>query len=105
MTVGPGHFAVLGALIIAIGAFGVMAHRNGFALVLSLGVMFLGPVIALVGFSELGAGAEQPAKGSAFALLAMVSVGAQALVAVAMLTLAWRRRESIDVDDMHDLSA
>jgi len=105
VTIGPEHYAALSALVFSVGLFGVMIRRNGFALVLALAVMFLGPVIALVGFSELGGGGEQPARGSAFAMVAMVSVGAQALVLVAMVMLAWRRRDSIDVDDMNDLSA
>ncbi|MFN2569279.1 MAG: NADH-quinone oxidoreductase subunit NuoK [Candidatus Dormibacteria bacterium] len=105
MTVGPAHYAVLSALIFAIGLYGVLVRRHGVALLCALALMFLAPVIALVGFTELGTGGDRSAGGSALALMAILSLGAQLAVGAGMLTLAWRRRGSHDLEDMTDLSA
>lgn len=103
MSIGPGHYAVLSAVVFAAGCAGVIARRELPAMLVSVGVMFTGPVIALAGFSELGLGAQDPPKGSAFALVGLAAMTAQLAVAVALVMLAWRRRDSVDADDLGDL--
>lgn len=105
MTVGSGHYAVLSALLFAIGVFGAVSRRDGLSLLTSMAVMFLGPVVALVGFSEVGRGPGGSPAGSAFALLAVSAVVAQLIVGTAVLVLIWRRRQGIELDDLDDLSA
>lgn len=105
MNVGPGHFAVLSAVVFALGGFGVMTRRDGLAMLISIAVMLIGPVIALVGFSESGSGGQTPPAGSAFAALAIASLVAEAIAAAAILSLARRRRDGTDGDGADDLAA
>jgi NADH:ubiquinone oxidoreductase subunit K len=105
MNIGPGHYAVLSALVFAIGGFGAVARRQGVAVLLAVAVMLIGPVIALVGFSEFGSGGQTAPAGSAFAAVAVASLVAEAAVAVAILSLVRRRRDGTDVDGPDDLVA
>lgn len=91
MNAGPGHFAVLSAIVFAIGLFGVVAHGGLVRSLISIAVLFSAPVIALVGFAQTGLGGSGPPTGNAFAALAMAAAVAQTLAAAGAAVLVWRR--------------
>lgn len=106
MTAGPGHFAVLSAIVFALGIYGVLTRTNLFGVLMAVLLLFAAPVIALVGFSHLGGGTPaSPAAGEALALFGVVAAGAQLAVGVGLALLAWRRIGSADVDDLDELEA
>ena len=102
MSVGPAHYAVLSAIVFAIGLCGVAVHRNTLAAVASLSVLFSAPVIAAVGFAETGDGSV-PRLGDALALVTVGAVCAQLLVGGAVAALLWRRGDTADTDELVEL--
>jgi NADH-quinone oxidoreductase subunit K len=97
VTVGPGEYAVLSALVFALGLYGVLTRTNLIASLIAVLLLFAAPVIALVGFST---GAPL---GDALALLAVLAAAAEALVGVSIAFLLWRRIGSSDIDDLIDV--
>lgn len=100
MNVGPGHFAVLSAIVFALGLYGVLSRRNPLGLVMSLWVLFSAPIIALVGFTHTGRGGSQPPVGDALAFFAIVAVAAESVLGVALALLLWRRSHGADGDEL-----
>lgn len=98
---GPGHFAVLSALVFAVGLFGVIAHASTVRALIALAVLFTSPLIALIGFAQtgLGNGYGEPAVGGLFAVLALLSITAELVAALGVAVLLWRRTGSADIDD------
>jgi len=65
VSIGPGHFAGLSAIVLGLGLYGVLARRNALHVVAALPVLLIAPVIALVGFAHTGHGGEGPPLGDA----------------------------------------
>jgi NADH:ubiquinone oxidoreductase subunit K len=103
VSVGISHVLVVSALVVGAGAFGLLARRNLFGMVLSLQLMLAGANLALVGFARLGDGPGHPIGGMAFAVLATLAGAAEVLVAVALVLLAYRRHRTVQVDDLDEL--
>jgi NADH-quinone oxidoreductase subunit K len=104
MNVGPAHYAVLSAILFAIGLCGLTTHRNAVAGLASLSVLFSAPVVAAVGFAETGDG-SMPRLGGALALAAVGALCAELLVGGGVAALLWRRAETADVDELVELDA
>lgn len=102
MNVGPAHFAVLSALLFAIGLAGVTVHRNTIASVACLSVLFSGPLVAAVGFAETGDGSV-PRLGDALGLFMVAALCAELLVGAAVAVLLWRRVDTADVEELVEL--
>jgi len=103
MSIGPAHFAVLSAIVFAIGLYGVLARRNALHALLALVVLSLAPVIALVGFAHTGRGGATPPLGDALAFFALVTTGAIAVVGLSVVLLLWRRTGTGDVEEFIDV--
>jgi NADH-quinone oxidoreductase subunit K len=104
VNVGPAHYAVLSAVLFALGLFGVTVHRNAVAALASLSVLFSAPVIAAVGFAESGNGSS-PRLGDAVALFTLAALCAELIVGGAVAALLWRRAETADLDELDELDA
>jgi NADH-quinone oxidoreductase subunit K len=104
VNVGPAHYAVLSAVLFAIGLLGVTVHRNAVAALASLSVLFSAPVIAAVGFAESGNGSS-PRLGDAVALFTLAALCAELIVGGAVAALLWRRAETADLDELDELDA
>ena len=102
MTVGPGDFAVLSAIVFAIGVYGVVVRRHPLATVMAIGLLFAAPVIALVGFTHT-IDAGPPAFGDALSALAIVAASCICSLGFALVVLLWRRTGRADVDALGDL--
>jgi NADH-quinone oxidoreductase subunit K len=103
VSVGISHVLVVSALIFGAGAFGLLARRNLFGMVLSLQLMLAGAELALVGFSRLGDAGGHPLSGMAFAVLALLAGVAEVVVAVALVLLVYRRHRTVQVDELDEL--
>lgn len=103
MNIGGGQYAVLSAVVFAIGLYGVLARRHPLAVVMALGLLFAAPLIALVGFtSETGAVQRAPL-GGAFATMAIVAATGACSIGFALVLLLWRRSGRADVDALGDI--
>ncbi len=99
MNAGPAQYAVLSAILFAVGLFGVTARRNALAALASLSVLFSAPVVAAVGFAERGNG-SLPRLGDALALFTLAALCAELIVGGAVAALLWRRSDTADLDEM-----
>jgi NADH-quinone oxidoreductase subunit K len=104
VNVGPAHYAVLSAILFAIGLFGVTARRSALAALASLSLLFIAPVVAAAGFAESGNGSI-PRLGGALALFTLAALCAELLVGGAVAALLWRRAETADIDELIELDA
>jgi len=102
VTAGPSHFAILSAVVFAIGVFGVVGHTGLLRSLIAVAVLFAAPLIAVVGFAQTGLGGAVPPTGNAFAVLALCAVVAEALAAAAAATLVWRRTGEALLEAAHD---
>ena len=103
MDAGLGHFVALSALLFAAGAFGMVARRSLLGVLMSAQVMLIASTVALAAFARFGYAGAHPMSGAVFALFVAVGGAAEVIVAVALLLLVHRRRDTIDADELDDL--
>ena len=97
-------FVVLSAVIFCIGLFGALSRRNAVGILMSIEIMLNAVNIALVAFasafvhdSHLGGRLT----GQVFAIFIITVAAAEAAVALAMIIAIYRRRNTIDVGEIH----
>ena len=100
MSVGPGHYAVLSAIVFSLGIYGVLTRSHLLGVLMATTLLFAAPVIALVGFTHVGMDGSQPPLGDALALFAVVGSGVEGALGIGIALLVWRRIGSADVDDL-----
>ena len=89
------QFLILGALLFAVGVYGVLARRNGVMVLMSIELMLNAVNINLVVFGvQHGVVSRQ-----VFALFVIAVAAAEVGVGLAIVLLLYRNRTSIDVDD------
>jgi NADH-quinone oxidoreductase subunit K len=85
-------YILLGAILFAIGVIGFLARRNLILMFLSTELMFQGVILNLVGF---GLKHGQLA-GQAFALFLVVIAAVEAGLALGLVMLLFRRKDTLD---------
>lgn len=85
-------FVILGALLFGLGLVGFLARRNLIIMFLATEVMFQGVLLNLVGFGRFHRGLD----GQAFALFLLVVAAVEAALALGLVVLMFRRRETLD---------
>ena len=103
MNIGAGQYAVLSAVVFAIGLYGVFARRHPLGVVMALGLLFAAPLIALAGFSSETGSVQQAPLGGAFATMAIVAATCACSLGFALVVLLWRRSGRADVDALGDI--
>jgi NADH:ubiquinone oxidoreductase subunit K len=90
------QFLLLAAVLFAIGVYGVLARRNGVAVLMSVELILNAVNINLVAFGawhgDLG--------GAVFALFVIAVAAAEVGVGLAIVLLLYRNRRSIDLDEL-----
>jgi NADH:ubiquinone oxidoreductase subunit K len=97
--VGIGWYLVVSALIFAIGAAGVLTHRNPLVILLCLELMLNAANLSLVAFSRMCGSAD----GQIFALIVMVVAACEVTIGLGLIVAIYRRRLPVDVDDLNEL--
>lgn len=94
------HFLVLGAILFAIGVFGIFLNRrNLIVLLMSIELMLLAVNMNFVAFSTwMG-----DAAGQVFVFFILTVAAAEAAIGLAILVLLFRNVSSINVDDLDQL--
>jgi NADH-quinone oxidoreductase subunit K len=100
---GVGHFVVLSALLFSAGAFGMLARRNLLGVLLSAQVMLAAAAVALAAFARFGYQGTHPLSGAVFALFVVVTGAAEVVVALSLLLLVHRRRDTLNADELDEL--
>jgi NADH:ubiquinone oxidoreductase subunit K len=92
-------YLVLSAFIFAIGAAGVLTRRNPLVVLLCLELMLNAGNLALIAFSRMWGNGD----GQIFALVVMVVAACEVVVGLGVIVAMYRRRLTIDVDELSEL--
>ena len=92
-------YLVLSSLLFAIGAGGVLIRRSPLVILLCLELMLNAGNLALVAFSR----AQGNEEGQVFALIVMVVAACEVVVGLGLIVAMFRRRLSLNVDEMRGL--
>jgi NADH-quinone oxidoreductase subunit K len=93
MTVDPGHYLVLSAILFTIGTVGVVTRKNALVVLMSIEIMLNGANLAFVTV----AAARGDLAGFVMVLLVIAVAAAEAAVGLAIIVAMFRHRESVDV--------
>ncbi|HEY7804389.1 MAG TPA: NADH-quinone oxidoreductase subunit NuoK [Orrella sp.] len=94
------HFLVLGAILFAIGVFGIFLNRrNLIVLLMSIELMLLAVNMNFVAFSTWSGDAA----GQIFVFFILTVAAAEAAIGLAILVLLFRNINTINVDDLDRL--
>ena len=98
MSVGLEHYLILSAVLFSIGLYGVLSKRNAVVILMCVEIMLNAVNIALIAFSRYIAPALLT--GQIFAIFVIVVAAAEAAVGIAIIITIYRRRESVDVEQV-----
>jgi NAD(P)H-quinone oxidoreductase subunit 4L len=89
------YFLILAALLFCIGVYGVLARQHVVLVLLSVELMLNSVNINLVAFSSF----LEQAAGQVFALFVISLAAAEVGVALAIVILLYRNRQTVDLKD------
>jgi len=90
------QFLLLSAVLFAIGVYGVIARRNGVAVLMSIELVLNAVNINFVAFSAM----TGTVAGQVFALFVIAIAAAEVGVGLAIVLVIYRNRRSIDLDEV-----
>ncbi len=93
------HYLFVSAAMMAIGLIGFMSRRNLIIMFLCTELMFQGAGIALIAFSRYHLNYD----GQTFVIFVLTIAAAEAAMALALVVLLFRRRESLSSEEWSEL--
>ena len=99
MTVTPGWYMALAAVLFVIGAAGILLRRNALVMFMSVELM-----LNAVNLTFVAAGRElNVIDGQVSVLFVMVVAAAEVVVGLAIIVAVFRRRQTASVDELAEL--
>src|SRR5437870_11612973 len=93
------YFVLVSALLFTTGTVGVLVRKNALLIFMSVELQLNAVNLALVAFSRL----HDNLTGQVLAFFSMVVAAAEVVVGLAIIVAIYRRRRSVDVDDVREL--
>ena len=93
------HYLAVGAILFGIGLIGFMTRRNLIVMFLCTELMFQGVAVNLVAFGRYWANYS----GQAFTIFLLVIAAAEASLALGLVVLLFRQRNTLDADAWREL--
>ena len=93
------QFLILGAVLFAIGVYGVIARKNAVMVLMSIEVILNSVNINLLAFTQV----HNNLDGNVFALYIIAVAAAEVGVGLAMVLLIYRNRKSISLDELSEM--
>jgi len=90
------YYLALSALIFAIGVLGVIIRRNLIIIIMSIELMLNAANLAFVAFAR----AQAAVNGQSIVIFVMAVAAAEAVVGLAIIITLFRRRPSLDPQEM-----
>ncbi|WCO66709.1 NADH-quinone oxidoreductase subunit NuoK [Iamia majanohamensis] len=90
------QFLLLSAVLFSIGVYGVIARRNGVAILMSIELILNAVNINLVAFAAW----RTDIAGQVFALFVIAVAAAEVGVGLAIVLAIYRNRRSVDLDEL-----
>ena len=98
MAVGLGHYLTVSAILLVLGIFGIFLNRkNVIVILMSIELILLAVNLNLVAFSA----ANNDLAGQVLAMLVLTVAAAEAAIGLAIVTIYFRNRGSIQVEDVN----
>jgi len=98
LTIGLGHYLTVGAILFTLGIFGIFLNRKNVIIILmSIELILLAVNINLVAFSSF----LHDLVGQVFALLVLTVAAAETAIGLAILSVFFRNRGTIAVEDIN----
>ncbi len=93
------HYLAVGAILFVIGLIGFMTRRNLIVMFLCTELMFQGVAINLIAFGRY----HQNLAGQAFTVFVLVIAAAEASLALGLVVLLFRQKNTLDADAWREL--
>jgi NADH-quinone oxidoreductase subunit K len=99
MTIGINAYVFLSALLFAIGFFGVLLRKNTLVIYMCLELMLVASTLAFVAFSRFNGTMD----GDVFVFFILTVAAAEVAVGLAIIVALFRRRQTVQVDELNSL--
>jgi NADH-quinone oxidoreductase subunit K len=99
ITAGLNEYLVLSGLLFALGFFGVLLRKNTLAIFMCLELMLVASTLALVAFSRFNGTLD----GDVFVFFILTVAAAEVAVGLAIIVALFRRRQTIQVEELNAL--
>jgi len=93
------YFLVVSGMLFSIGTIGVLVRRNALIIFMSVELQLNAVNLALVSFSRM----HNELDGQVLAFFSMVVAAAEVVVGLAIIVSIYRRRRSVDVDEVREM--
>lgn len=93
------YYIVLSAVLFVIGMAGVLIRRNAILIFMSVELMLNASNLAFVAFAR----AFQDIGGQVFVFFVMTVAAAEVAVGLALIVAIFRSKQSIDIDELHEM--
>ena len=99
MTAGLNEYIILSSVLFAIGFFGVLLRKNTLVIYMCLELMLIASTLALVAFSRFNGRIE----GNVFVFFILTVAAAEVAVGLAIIVALFRRRQTVQVEELNAL--
>jgi len=99
MTAGLNEYLILSALLFSLGFFGVLLRKNTLAIFMCLELMLVASTLALVAFSRFNGTLD----GDVFVFFILTVAAAEVAVGLAIIVALFRRRQTVQVEELNAL--
>jgi len=99
MNIGLTEYLVLSGLLFALGFFGVLLRRNTLVIFMCLELMLIASTLALVAFSRF----QGTLDGNVFVFFILTVAAAEVAVGLAIIVALFRRRHTVQLDELNSL--
>ena len=93
------YFIVVSSILFAVGSVGVLVRKNALIMFMSVELQLNACNLALVAFSRM----HRSLNGQVLAFFSMVVAAAEVVVGLAIIVSVYRRRRSVNVDEVRSL--
>jgi len=97
MSVGPGAYLLLSAILFSIGVVGVLIRRNAIVVFMCIELMLNAVNLSFITFAKTNGSLD----GQVLAFFVMVVAAAEVVVGLGILVAIFRKRSSTSVDDVN----
>jgi NADH-quinone oxidoreductase subunit K len=99
MNAGLNEYLILSGLLFALGFFGVLLRKNTLVIYMCLELMLVASTLALVAFSRFNGTLD----GHVFVFFILTVAAAEVAVGLAIIVALFRKRGTVQVDELKEL--
>ena len=97
--IGLNHYLLLSAVLFAVGFFGVLLRKNTLVIYMCLELMLIASTLALDAFSRFNGTMD----GNVFVFFILTVAAAEVAVGLAIIVALFRKRQTIQVEELNAL--